>query len=310
MTQTFLTTYLKKFKKLKNLLLTLFLFYVTERFCHYQTEGFQCSKIISDLSFRPEWETVSLDQQQFLEMKARLNQTYFFLKSGGQCYTFLSEDQQYVLKVFKHHHMRINSPFNKVKLPQPFDIYRLKLLGGKESPEERLNHMFNSCKIAHNELKSETALIYLHLNKSKYFQQPIKLVDKLGITHIFDLDSLEFALQAKAELVYPTLLQLIKEGNKEGAKQRIASLIDLFHIRGQKAILDTDAQIQRNFGFIGEKAIRIDLGNLQKEATLKDPVAQRKLLIKEIEPLHLWLQTRSTELANYVEEELKKKREP
>src|ERR1041385_4811284 len=84
-------------------------FIAIERFCHRQTDGFRNSKILSTLSFHPEWEISSLPPAELANMRRLLSRPFFYLGSGGQCYSFLNEDGVTVLKVFKHHHMRTNS---------------------------------------------------------------------------------------------------------------------------------------------------------------------------------------------------------
>ena len=58
-----------------------------------------------------------------------------------------------------------------------------------------LKHDFDSYKIAYENLKDETGLIYLHLNKTDFLKQKMIIIDKIGIYHEIDLDSMEFLIQ-------------------------------------------------------------------------------------------------------------------
>lgn len=287
---------LKKSRKFK-VFLFLVSFVVVQRFCHNKTEGFQVTKMLSDLTYHEEWETPKLCSETAKEIKGFLNQPYYFLKSGGQCYTFLSEDKQYVLKVFKHHHMRVNHILNNFTLPGKWDRYRLKLMGGNgsETPQERLTNLFKSCKIAYDELQDQTSLLFLHLNKTDHLKQKITLIDKLGIAHSFDLDSIEYALQRKAILVYPTLRESIKKNDIETAKARINSLIELVYYRAKEGIVDLDPIINRNFGFVNGRAMGIDIGCFKKDPTI-NPDAEVERIIG---PLIEWLDKKDPELAAY-----------
>jgi hypothetical protein len=277
-------------------------FILVERLCHRETEGFRPHKILSDLSFHPEWEIKPLSEGDFQEVKTILHQPFHFLKSGGQCYTFLSEDQRFVLKVFKHHHMRVNSFLNKFSLPGSLDRYRLKLLGAPQTPEKRLFDFFLSCHLSYQELKTQTALIYLHLNKTDCFQQPLTLVDKLGISHSIDLDSLEFVLQRKAELVYPKLRRLVRMGAIDDAKRHLDSLLLLIQQRIQKGISDKDPVLRRNFGFIGERAIGIDVGSYEKVKNVELVESYKRRLLGEVYQLQRWLKRHDAELASYFDQ--------
>jgi hypothetical protein len=281
-------------------------FMLIERFCHKQTEGFRPYKIRSDLSFNPEWEVPPLDREAFGEVKTALDQPFSFLKSGGQCYTFLSADGKYVLKVFKHHHMRLNSPLNRFSFPAPFDKYRLKLLGARDSPEKRLREFFSSCHLAYRQLREETALLCVHLNKTKSFNQKLTLIDKLGIAHAFDCDTLEFVLQHKAELVYSKLKTLIRNNEIESAKEHLDSLLRLIRHRSELAICNKDAVIKKNFGFLGKRAIEIDVGSYQTDLQVQRGAIYNERLLKETDSLKRWLKKHHDELYTYFTQAIRK----
>lgn len=289
-----------KWKRTRNCVLFFLIFWATNQWIHTQTGGFQCIKVHSDLTYRAEWDVPDLTSNELAILKERLNQPYTFFSSGGECYVFISQDEKYILKLFKHHHLRINSRLNSFTLPWGLDRVRLRLLGGRFPPEERLQFLFNSAKIAYLSLPQETGLLYLHLNKSDHLNQTLILVDALGIRHSFFLDHLEFALQSKAELVYPTLTRLLHEGDFEGIKKRITSLLTLFKELTEKGIADWDGRISRNFGFIGERAIRIDMGGLTQHIHLPP------LPFLELDSLYQWLLPLNPSLAEFFKGELEK----
>lgn len=273
-------------------------FIAIERFCHIQTEGFQLGKITSDEGYHAEWDTgpatVSLDPA--------LSQTYTFLGSGGQCYAFVSADKRYVIKFFKQHHMRKLPWLEKMPLPSFLNQCRMKILAdrGKRS----MDRIFSSYKIAYEELKDETALIYLHLNKTDHFHKTLTIVDKLGIAHKIDLDKTEFALQHYADPSYGHLKKLIKARQIEEAKECLDSLFTLIVTRAQKGIADLDPVIKKNFGFIGNRAVEIDLGSFAWDEFEKRPSVYKKGLFYETQRLKKWLAKRSPELVDYFNAQL------
>lgn len=284
--------------KWTKLFLLVLVFISIERFCHKQTEGFRIHKISSDLACDPKWDTAPLTEGQLLDLKRQLSQPFYFLASGGQCYAFISADNAYVIKFFKHHHMRphhwvdnLPAPSFLKPLQKKFSSFRLNLL----------NRVFTSCKLAYDHLKEETALIYLHLNKTDHFHQKILIHDKLGIAHQVDLDGITFAFQHRASLACPTLKALYRDHNFTQAKQCIGSLIDLIILRSKCGIFDQDPHLKRNFAFIEDKAIEIDLGSFSYNPFLKRTNCWKKELFFETIQLKKWIKKNCPELSPFVE---------
>src|SRR5438445_301873 len=87
-------------RRVFKLLLFVALFIGAERFCHKQTRGFALSNIFPKEEL--EWPEQEISQ----EIKTLLSQPFTFLESGLECYAFVGEDGETVLKLFKHHHLR------------------------------------------------------------------------------------------------------------------------------------------------------------------------------------------------------------
>ncbi len=255
------------------IILAIALVCLLQRFCHKQTDGFAICKISSDLTPRKEWETTSSSIEN-KALKTILSQEFRYLAKGAQSYVFESHDGKYVLKFFRHSHLR--------------DI-------------EKLNKDFTSYKIAYELLKEQTGLVFLHLNKTEDLQQKVTIYDKLGIVHEIDIDKMEFILQKKASLIFPALTSWMESGNAEKAKQGISSLFQLLELRCQKGIFDKDPDLKTNFGFYQDKAVQIDVGRFkiyQSEEASKDEIT------RITDNLHHWINANYPELSNYFEEEL------
>src|SRR5258705_119780 len=99
---------LQKAKKPFYILLSCALFFGIQSFCHVQPSGFQLLKIPISTPARPEWAVPPLPSSSPLLplINTALSQPYTFLSFGGQCYAFLSQDGQYVIKFFKMHHLQ------------------------------------------------------------------------------------------------------------------------------------------------------------------------------------------------------------
>lgn len=264
------------------------LFIGTERFCHKKTHGFRLWKIHSALAYNPEMD-VHADIEP---VRSILHQPYHFLDSGGECYAFLSEDGQYVLKFFKHHHMRLRSRLDFL-LPK-WELERRKM---------RYHRFFRSCKLAYDHFRNETGLVFVHLTKSQNLNVKLTLTDPNSIAHVVDLDQLEFTLQKKVTMAKPLLLSLAEKKNLHEAKARIDTLMTLIVGRCRAGISDHDAQL-RNFGFIGNQAIEVDLGSFSPDESLKTEMGVKKTLIHETSKMRKWIKNTYPELESHLDEKM------
>ncbi len=268
-----------------------------------QLSGFSQNKIYSDFTFNEKWEPSSpLSKQEQSIVDPILDQPFFFLGKGVQCYAFISQDNTTVLKVFKHYHMWPDNPFlKKVHLPGFFDTYKQQVVHDRE---KRVKQIYDSCHTAYEHYKEESALIYIHLNKTHLFNKQITLHDKLGISHTIDADSIPFVLQKKADLVYPTLHSFMKKKDEDGARKLIDGILNLIVKRCQKGIANQDAMIVRNYGYLGTNAVEIDIGSFRVDPTLKKPRAYKKELFYEARQLQNWIKNNYPELLNYLNERM------
>ena len=294
-----------KFKKVSLITLKVFVFLVlfrgVERFCHSQTEGFAMTKILPMHPPTSSTPLSVLSEEERKEVEAILSQPFYFLGKGGQSFAFLSEDGKVVLKFLKKNHVRMWEFLKSFTLPSFLDLYRQKIL---RDTHHKSPFFLRSCKISYEDFKEGTGLIYLHMQKTDYFPKKLTIIDKLGIAHKVDMDSIEFALQAKAERVQPVLKRLIEENETSSAKECLTSLLELIVERCNKGIHDRDPNLKTNFGFIGHKAITIDIGSFSKvdPASVNVPL----ILASQTEKFKEWLIRKNTELADHLATEIER----
>lgn len=245
-------------------------FFSMAKFCKKQTGSFTIARIQSDLPFHPEWAVENTSEQEALKA---LSQPYRFLGKGAQSFVFASEDGKWVIKFFRHHHLKKNF---------------------------KLNKDFGSYKLAFERLRDETGLLYLHLNKTSHLNQTLDLIDNIGIHHPINLDQYEFLVQKRAKLAYPALQELIDEGKIEEAKQALTALVNLLRTRSEKGLHDKDPDLNTNFGFIGLKPIQFDIGRFKIRETPPD----KNELIRITDNLHQWLMQREPVLDEHLKKEL------
>ena len=78
-------------------------------FCHKKTQGFTLAKARSAQNHT---KKQSLDADKVTSLRPLLSQPFYFLKKGLQCYVFISEDSNYVLKLFRWKELE-PSPFQQ-----------------------------------------------------------------------------------------------------------------------------------------------------------------------------------------------------
>jgi hypothetical protein len=208
---------------------------------------FSIEAISSDLSFDPKWQTLPPSP----EIKEILKQKFTYLARGAQSFAFLSEDGRYVIKFFRMKHLQ-----SKFK-----DHYRP---GVVKRRAENLQSIFSAHKLAWDELKEETGLVFLHLNKTDDLHCHLKVYDWLGRKHEVDLDKTEFLVQERAELLFTHIKRLHDEGNVSGVQRALASFMELVQTQVEHHIFDRDKAISHNYGFVGDRPIHLDIGRLTK----------------------------------------------
>jgi hypothetical protein len=283
------------------LCLALFGFLAVQKFCLKQTDSFTIASVLSSRPYDARWEARALTMEEQEETKRAIGQKYTYFGRGGQAYIFFSEDRNYVIKLFKQEKFQVPLWLKIVHVPYLLDRYKAKKAFRRD---DKLFRDFTSYKTAFEELHKETGLLYIHLNKTQLWNQQLKLVDRLGIEHLVDLDSLDFVVQRRAELVYDRIARLMRENKPEEAKKAISQVVALIVERCQKGFRDRDPNIRTNCGFIGEQAVKIDVGRFERNETMKKKENIRSDLIRITLPFKIWLQEEYPELAAYLEAQL------
>jgi len=249
------------------------------------SDGFSLAKITDPLKFEARWE---VDSPSSFQIRSILSQPFYYMGKGSQCYVFESADKQFVLKFFRFSRYRLPAFQEALPLP-PF----LAAIQNKRSAEkrEKREKLFTSCKLAYEELREESGLVYLHLNKTTNLTQTVILYDNLKRPLTLQIDQYAFMIQKKGEQIYSYLGRLIKEQKIEEAERALMSLSALLDRRKRKGIADGDAEIHKNAGFRNGKALFFDVGQFRKEKDRDD----RQRVVRK---LLLWLEAKDAKLAS------------
>lgn len=268
-------------------LLTLLILYGFSRLYFQFTDDFRLSNISHTLPFTKKWEIPILVPDEHKTLERLLSQTYTYAGKGSQSYVFMSDDHSTVLKFFKFKHLRPSALVTFIpSLPY------LKQWKAKEIQRKNvlLNRLFNGYHLAFTEHREQSALIFLHLNIGDSQLPHVQIIDKIGIRHAIDLNTVPFIVQKVVRTTRDLLSELLAEGNLSEAKIRIRQIIDLYREEYQQGMYDADPGLKTNTGFVGQKAVRIDLGKLTKNEKMRDPKVYRQDLKKVLSKFMGWIQ--------------------
>ncbi|EKE08695.1 MAG: hypothetical protein ACD_17C00043G0003 [uncultured bacterium] len=283
-------------RKLASVVLFVVLMLLVPAFMKRMTKGFRVAALRLEFPHHPEWE-VALDP----EVLAILDQPFFYMDKGSQCYVFESSDGKHVLKFFRYDQPASDIP----------NVIRTLLLGPGQSPGtewqssssflnhvrcDKALHLFNACKAAYDHLREETALIYIHLNPNFVGLPALFCKDPIGRSLFFDLNQCRFAIQKKVMSFHASL----EEAKKDPLlmQRRIDQFIDLLIVRTDKGILNSDPSLSRNFGFLENRAIELDFGNYRPTGGSIDAAAEIQRYTKKMKK---WLLQNAPEYVDYLD---------
>ena len=291
----------KMFKISLKILGCLLACYLLKKFCYSKTDGFALYKICSSLTYCPEWEVPPPTLEDSQEIAAILEQPYYYFAKGAQSYVFVSEDGKTVIKFFRIYHLQPPFWLKAVAFPLPLQSYQVKKMIDKKLELEK---DFQSYKIAFEELKNETGLLYLHLNKTNHLKKSLTIYDKIGIAHQLDLDQVEFLIQKKASLVFPSITNLVKTEGIDAAKEAISALVQLLVYRCEKGIFDKDPDLNTNFGFLDKTPLQIDVGRFDWEQRYRPLEDYRDEVIRITDNFSQWLTQNYPSLSEHLLKEI------
>ncbi|HUD01701.1 MAG TPA: hypothetical protein VMR37_05205, partial [Rhabdochlamydiaceae bacterium] len=226
----------------------------------------------------------------------KLDQTFRYLGSGQQSHAFLGEDQKTVLKFFRHNDLSLMKILNK--LPGSIVWRMIK----KYDPR----HVFESCKLAYQNLQDQTGIFYFHVNKTEALFNPVVIIDNSGVAHRVDLDSTEFMVQDYCELAVSRIKAQMKSGDLKGAETAVKALFAAIAEWSKSGVHIDNPALKRNIGFCGDKVIMLDVGSVKKDESLNTPEQIKREVKHVTRGLGRWIYKRYPELYPCFEQELSK----
>lgn len=176
------------------------------------------------------------------DLQEILNQKFYFLNRGLQSYVFASADNKYVIKFILMD--------NQVFLPKSWQI----------SKHQKLENLISSFELAYTHAQQETALIYLHLSDTNNLLPKLLIETPTKQNAYVKLDCCRFAIQKKVTLLKDFFSYVSNLKEEEELKAKIDTFLILIKNRAIKGIYNSDSNIGRNFGFLGDEAVELDFG--------------------------------------------------
>lgn len=263
------------------------------------TDGFSLRQMTSSLSGNSQFDIAPLSEEQKAHLQSLFQQPFRYAGKGCQFYAFESADGKYVVKFFKHKHLR---PFLWLRSLPLSKRLKQKAEGVITKRFSRINTLFSSCKLAYEVLPQETGLLFIHLNRTPALDTKVTLIDKIGIKHAIELDEYEFVLQKKGTL----MKQAFAHVDEREAKAKIQQLIDLVVARCEKGVADQDKAFAQNVAFCeeGGRPIFIDIGQFCSDPQITTPEKEQIEIERRLKSLRLWMTEHYPHHVGYIDEYL------
>lgn len=288
-------------KKALLLSLLICILYAGGRLYYAVTAGFTLSNIEASLPYNSKWEMRPLTSFERNELEQIFNQKFTYLGKGCQAYVFASSDDKYVIKFFKYQRFRPQTWINLFTFIPAVEEYQLTKTDEKK---EKLEKVFRSWKLAFENLKDETGVVYVHLNKTNHWNKMLVIHDKMGMEHQVDLDQTEFMVQRKATLLTPAIDRLITEGQPVQAEILIDRLLAMLLSEYARGYADNDHALMQNTGVLDGFPVHIDVGQFIRNESVKAPKVYKQELFDKTYQFHRWLKQHHSDLADHLEARL------
>lgn len=222
----------------------------------------------------------------FSEIDGIFEQPFYPLGQGKQMLALVSQDGRFVLKLFNP--MRPlkkswTSHWKYWKRYSSLKWIKREWFGKKQ----RLKKLFKRHKIAFEQMKDDTGLIFVHLKSTKRVCHLVTVFDAKGKKHILELAKTPFVLQKKATLVPTYLEDLMRENRIDEAKLALNQMGQLLARRAALGITDRIQTMDNNYGFANGRPMQIEVGRIHF-AEEDDRVSEKERIL---ENFHNWTAT-------------------
>jgi hypothetical protein len=201
------------------------------------------------LPYQKSWDVSTISEETF----SLLAQEFTYLSKGNQCYVFVSQDGNYVLKLFRYRYLRFPI-LQRIKNVGHMLLKRRQ----RDAFYPKLNKTMTAASLAYAKAKCFTYLVFCHLNLTKN-KLPKTTFHTPKRTFQLPMDQYRFVIQRKVVPFKEAMKQV--DSNPEKMELRINSLLNLLKNRAKAGVKNSDPNLKQNFGFLGDEAVEMDFGN-------------------------------------------------
>lgn len=228
--------------------------------------------------------------QNKTHLKAIASMPFHYLDRGKQSYVFASADGKYVLKFFDTKCRKSGA------MPLIYPI-------GEKSCARKVRRLIRGYLAAREYDADNTGLIYVQLIPDPTYSIPMTVTDRFGIRHEIDLSLVPFALQQKAVPTREVISKLLAKGDVKTAKELLRKIVAMYLAEYRQGIIDLDHNVMANTGFVEDKPIRLDVGRLKYDESVKNPAVYLEDLNKVTSGrVRVWLERHFPEYQNELAE--------
>lgn len=221
---------------------------------------FSAAYISSPFKGPKEFLNLGVEQKNLVDRI--FSQNFKFKGSDDQNFIFESEDGQFSLKFFKMHQLIGGKWLKYIPIPALSKVF---FLNHYNTSTEKVRQIFKNYKDVYGNLKENTNLVFLHLNKSKDLKKKVRLFDDHNKEYVLPLDNFEFIVEERLISAESLFHDLMSKGSVDQAKKAFVSILDLINIRNQKGYGDRSLEIIENFGFRDGRAVYTNADVLTRE---------------------------------------------
>lgn len=240
--------------------------------------AFRLIKVAIDLPFNLAWEA-NPPSAEVCELFAR---PFSYLGRGAQAFVFESEDQAFVLKLFR------GSP--KMHPAMRFWRHTIRDKRVRSSEEKKIPPLFAACCLAYQKVSTLTGLRYMHLNPTKAELPNIILINRMGKKIPVDLNQCRFVLQRKGVPIQDAFQNAFRENDRLKFTRLAQAFVALLKERTSKNISNSDKTLWYNCGFVGETAIEWDFGRYSTNPKLETKEGKEQEMRTFTTPLQQFLE--------------------
>lgn len=267
-------------------IVTALLLFGAARLYYRLTDDFRLSNMTYQLPFEAPWQVPILTSVEHKQLAQILDQKFSYIGKGAQCYAFVSEDQQYVLKFFKFKHLKPSLFVDLIPSISPFKAYKQSCI---ERKRRKLIGVFDGYDLAFRENRKGSELLYLHLIPTQTLKQQVTVIDKIGMENRINLDEVVFLVQRKGETFRSRLQKLLNQDRVKDAEQAISGILAMYVSEYKKGIYDRDHGVMHNTGFVGDQPFHLDVGKFSKEERMQNADFYKKDLEHVVWKIDKWV---------------------